>query len=256
MAAMQRLYPPPAEDVPADAVYAALDWPAPGADRPYVALNMVSTVDGKAAVAGVAAGIGTATDRELMRQLRAQADAVLAGVGSLRAEAFTPAVPAAYVPARVARGLAPQPMGVLVSGSGRLPLERRYFQRDDYPRVLLTSAAGAATLDPAAAARLRVVVTGEHAVDLAAGLRVLRAELGVRWLLCEGGPTLNHALLAAGLVDELFLTLAPRLAGGLGPTIVQGSALPGVPLPLRLVTLHAEADELFLRYRLSAHSAA
>jgi len=247
---VQRLVPPPVQDVPADAVYAALDWPQPGPTRPYLAINMVSTLDGKAAVAGRAAGIGTPTDRLCMRQLRAQADAVLSGVGSLRAEAFTPAVPAGYVPARQARGLAPQPMGVLVSGSGRLPLDRRYFQRDDYPCVLLTSAAGAAALDPAAVPRVQVVVTGEQTVDLAAGLRALRADFGVRWLLCEGGPTLNHALLTAGLVDELFLTLAPKLVGGPAPTIVEGPPL-FPEMPLSLLTLHAEAGELFLRYRVA-----
>ena len=251
---MLRLFPPPAAEVPVQAVYDEVAWPAPPAARPYVAINMVSTVDGRAAVAGRATGIGTPTDRLLMRQLRCHADAVLIGVGTLRAEGFTPTVPEAYCAVRRARGLTAQPLGVLVSGSGRLPLERRYFRRPDFARVLLTSAAGAAALDPAAA-DLRVVVAGEQSVDLPEGLHLLRAELGVRWLLCEGGPTLNHGLLAAGLVDELFLTLGPKLVGSAGPTIIEGPPFPADgAFPLRLLALHAEADELYLRYAVAGAS--
>jgi riboflavin-specific deaminase-like protein len=244
-----RLFPPPAGERPPDSVYAALDWPTPPAARPYLALNMVSTLDGRAAVAGRATGIGTPSDRLLMRQLRAQADAVMIGVGTLRAEALTPTVPASYAAARAARGQPAQPLGVLVSNSGRLPLARRYFARTDFARVLVTSAAGAAAVDPAAAAGLRLIVAGETTVDLPAALGALRREFAVRWLLCEGGPTLNHGLLGAGLVDELFLTLAPKLGGGAGPTIVEGAAFPaGAAMRLRLLALHADGDELYLRY--------
>jgi riboflavin-specific deaminase-like protein len=247
---MLRLFPPPTSERPLDAVYADPAWPAPPAARPYVALNMVSTVDGRAAVAGKAAGIGSTADRVLMRQLRARADAVLVGVGTLRAEALTPTVPESYTAARLARGQSPQPLGVLVSSSGRLPLERRYFQRTDFARVLITSQAGAAALDPPAAAGLWVIVAGRRRVDLQAALAALRTELGVRWLLCEGGPTLNRGLLAAGLVDELFLTLAPKLAGGRALPIVAGPPLPGgAPVSLRLLALHADGDELYQRYQ-------
>jgi len=252
-----RLLPPPAGEQSPDSVYAALDWRAPAGARPHVALNMVCTADGRAAVAGRAAGIGSPTDRLLMRQLRAQADAVMVGAGTLRAEALTPTVPASYAAARLARGQSAQPLGVLVSNSGRLPLDRSFFTRADFARALITSAAGAAALAPAARAGLRVLIAGESAVDLAAALGALRAELGVRWLLCEGGPTLNHALLAAGLVDELFLTLAPKLAAGPGPTIVEGAPFAPAAAPrLRLLTVHADGDELYLRYRVVREEAA
>ncbi|HLH22503.1 MAG TPA: dihydrofolate reductase family protein [Chloroflexota bacterium] len=249
---MWRLFPLPAVERPADSVYADLAWPPPPAARPHVALNMVSTVDGRAAVAGRAAGIGGAHDRLLMRQLRARADAVMVGVGTLRAEALTPTVPPSYVAARLARGQTPQPLGVLVSNSGRLPLARAYFARADFARVLITSAAGATTVEPAAAAGLRLIVAGETTVDLSAALAALRDELGVRWLLCEGGPTLNQALLRAGLVDELFLTLAPKLAGGSEPSIVASAPpLPDSPIGLRLLALHADGDELYLHYQVA-----
>ena len=247
---MLRLFPPPSGTLPAEAAYDDLRWPAPGPTRPYVAVNMVCTADGRAAVAGRATGIGTRTDRLLMRRLRCHADAVLHGAGTLRAEELTPLVPEPYVATRLARGLARQPLAVLVSSSGRLPVERRFFRREDFARVLLTGTAGAAALDPAVAAGLRVVVAGERAVDLAAALRALRGELGVRWLLCEGGPTLNHGLLAAGLVDELFLTVAAKLVGSSGPTIVEGAPWPvEAPVSLELLAIHAEGSELYLRYR-------
>ena len=85
--------------------------------------------------------------------------------------------------------------------------------------------------------------------DPAWALRTLREECGVRRLLVEGGPALNGALLAAGLVDEIFWTLAPKLVGG-GErlTMVEGPALPAMPR-LALVSAHLHEDELFLRYR-------
>jgi len=87
----------------------------------------------------------------------------------------------------------------------------------------------------------------------AAGLRALRTDFGVRWLLGEGGPHLNHSLLAAGLVDELFLTFAPKLVGSAGPTIVEGHpfSTPG-GIELSLVNLSAVGSELFFRYRVGS----
>jgi riboflavin-specific deaminase-like protein len=214
---------------------------------------MVSTVDGKVAVGGGAAGIGSRADHELMRQLRARADAVMTGAGTLRAEDYTSRVPAEFVADRQARGQTDQPTAVIVSGSGRLPAERPLFWGDGFRRVLLTSEAGAANVDPAQAARLEPCLAGRDAVDLAAGLRALRTDHGVRWLLGEGGPHLNHSLLAAGLVDELFLTFAPKLVASAGPTIVEGPpfSTPG-GIEVTLITLYAVGSELFLRYRVGS----
>lgn len=251
-----RLYPEPAAPVAVEALYSALDWASPAA-RPFLALNMVSSVDGRAAANGSAAGIGSRIDASLMRELRARVDAVLHGVGTLRAEAFVPTVPDALAAAREARGQSRQPLAVLVTGSGRLPLDRPYFRQADQSRVVVTTAAGAAAMDPAALASVRVLVAGETSVDLAAAAATLRGEHGVRTMLCEGGPTLNHALLAAGIVDELFLTFAPKLLGPTGPSIVEGTpfGLAGA-IPLRLLALHAAGDELFLRYGVAARAAA
>jgi riboflavin-specific deaminase-like protein len=234
------------------AVYADPGWPEPGPDRPYVALNMVCTADGKVAVGGGAAGIGSRTDRALLRQLRARADAVMSGAGTLRAEDYTSKVPRSYAAARVARGQTEQPLAVIVSGSGQLPAERPLFWGEGFSRALLTSQRGAAAVDPDQAKQLQLVIAGEGTVDLAMGLRLLRTGHGVRWLVCEGGPRLNHGLLAAGLVDELFLTVAPRLVGSAGPTIVEGPPFPLAGPILTLRTAHADGSELFLRYRVES----
>jgi riboflavin-specific deaminase-like protein len=247
---MLRVFPPPGGALPLADTYADPRWPEPSPARPYVVLNMVSTVDGKVAVGGGAAGIGSDADRRLMRQLRARADAVMSGAGTLRAEDYSSKVPARYRAERLARGQAEQPMAVIVSGSGQLPADRSLFWGEGFRRLLLTSERGAGALPPEQASRLQLVLAGEEVVDLGAGLRLLRMDYGVRWLVCEGGPHLNHSLLSAGLVDELFLTLAPKLVASTGPTVVEGSPFAaGVPAALSLVTVHAVESELFLRYR-------
>jgi riboflavin biosynthesis pyrimidine reductase len=119
--------------------------------------------------------------------------------------------------------------------------------------LIVTGAAGAARLPAAVRARAELLVAGEDAVDLPAALRALRVARGVRWLLCEGGPRLAHALLASGAVDELFLTLAPRLVAGEEPALLVGPPLRPAR-PLTLLTIHEHAGELFLRYRVGAGS--
>src|SRR5713226_1652736 len=96
--------------------------------RPYLALNMVATVDGRAAVNGSAVGIGSPADKHLMRELRAEADVVLHGAGTVRADPLSARVPADMVPQRVAQGLSPQPLGAIVTRSGNLPTQHPYYE--------------------------------------------------------------------------------------------------------------------------------
>ena len=242
---MRRLFPHPAVPVDAQTVYSGLDW-APRGDRPLVALNMVSSADGRATMNGASGGIGSATDHALMMQLRANADALLHGAGTLRVERLGKGVPDTLVPLRTARGLAPQPLLALLTASGDVPLERAFFAQPERAIVFVaeyTPAAAVARLR----ARATVLVTGAERPDPAEALRVLRRDYGVRHVLCEGGPTLNHALLEAGLLDELFLTLAPRLIAGDGPPVVRGAAF-SPTIPLSLLSLHEHENELYLRY--------
>jgi riboflavin biosynthesis pyrimidine reductase len=231
--------------------------------RPFVYVNMVATADGRASVGGSTRALGSDADTLLLTELRALADAVLIGSGTLRAEGYGRLV---REPGRVARrhaaGLDATPLAVLLSRSLDLPWDAGLFAAADQPVLVYTSAGGAppvadpargegATPDeaapPAVAAPLEVVRLPEATPE--AALADLRAR-GVRSLLCEGGPTLNRALLAAGAVDELFLTLAPLLGGTAdAPRIVEGDDLPE-PLDLELAWVLRHDDELYLRYRL------
>jgi riboflavin biosynthesis pyrimidine reductase len=147
---------------------------------------------------------------------------------------------------RARDGLAADPIACLVSGRLHLPVEDVPLLADpDSTVAILTAAEGEIA---GAAATVHYLRSPGGVLDLRALLGRLRSELGVRSLLCEGGPTLNASLLAAGLVDELFLSLAPTLAGGPAPlTIVEGGALPA-PLPMELTWVLESESHLFLRY--------
>lgn len=212
-------------------------------DRPFVFLNMVASVDGRAALDGRTDTLGSAADTLLLTELRALADAVLIGSGTLRAEGYARLV---ANPERVARrtaaGRPETPTAVLLSRSLDLPWDAGLFAAADQPVLLYTGSDAAV---PAVAAPVEVVRLADPAP--AAALADLRAR-GVRALLCEGGPTLNRALLAGDLVDELFLTLPPLLAGNAeAPRIVEGEDLPA-PAALALEWVLHHEGELFLRY--------
>jgi riboflavin biosynthesis pyrimidine reductase len=139
--------------------------------------------------------------------------------------------------------LAPDPLMVIVSGRLDLPWDAPLFT-DPKARVLIFTAADVDAPDTEASVR---VVRHDAAVDLREALRHLRVERGVRALLCEGGPRVHAQLIDQGLVDELFVTHAPKLAGGQGPGMVVD--LPELERPVELAWLLAEDGELFARYR-------
>lgn len=216
------------------------------AQRPYVVCNMVSTVDGRAALSGKSGGLGNAADHELFHELRTAADAVMVGSGTLRTERYGRLV---RDPDRRARreaaGRSPDPIGCVVSRSLRLPTEIPLFQDPDSTIVVYTSSER-----ELAPCRARVLVSRlpEAELTLTSVLGRLRADHHVRSLLCEGGPTILGALLAEGLVDELFLSLAPKLAGGGHDlTTVEGPGLTD-PVELELAWALESGGCLFLRY--------
>lgn len=247
---MRQLFPESA-DIPDGAAYTDLAFPAAPPHRPLVAVNMVSTVDGKVALAGKAAGIGSRTDRLLMRQIRAAADAQMVAAGTLRAEAVDPRVPPELARRRVAAGRPAQPLAIVVSGSLDLDADHRYFVNGPAGTLVLTTETAPPEREAALRDHAGLLRVGRSSVDLRAALGRLRAELGIRSLLVEGGPSLNQALLDLGLVDEVFWTIAPKLAGGRGLTLIQGdSPTSAIAARLELVSLYEHAGELFARYRL------
>jgi riboflavin biosynthesis pyrimidine reductase len=215
-------------------------------DRPYVVCNFVSSADGKATAAGRAAPLANAADRAVFHLLRTQVDALLAGTQTMRAERYgSPIREPCLSDIRLAEGRNRQPLAVVISRSGDVPFEIPLFA-DAAVQVIVYVPAAAIVPACSAGVVRHEIPTGDG--DLVSVMRSLRRDHGVRSLLCEGGPRLFNALLAQGLVDELFLTLAPALVGGGELGITLGPAPPAMQ-PMRLVWALESAGSLFLRYR-------
>jgi riboflavin-specific deaminase-like protein len=243
---MRRLLPEPTEVTVAELAAELNPSDHPHDDRPYLITNFALTLDGRATIGGVSGPIGTGRDTQMLVALRTRVDAVMIGAGTMREECYGRVLAdSAKRERREEDGLPRDPLMVLVSGRLDLPWEAPLFT-EGAGRVLIFTAADADP--PPTETPVEVVRSSEGMVDLPASLAHLR-ELGVRSVLCEGGPHLHAQLLQAGLVDELFVTHAPKLAGGEGPGLVAG--LPEAERPLELVWLVAEpeTDELFARYR-------
>lgn len=241
---MRRVVPPGAADT--EVPYADL---APPTDRPWLALGMVSSVDGAVTVDGRSGELGGEGDLRAFRAVRALGDVVLVGARTAVVESYRPTWTPHAEAARAARGQPPLPELALVTGSGDVPGDLRALEDPERPPLLLTTEAGAALARERVGERARVVVVpddGTGHVEVAAAVTTL-AERGLPRIVCEGGPTLNHALLTAGVVDELFVTVAPSLVGqasvGLaGPPLVDG------PVGLDLHELRVHGSELLCRY--------
>ncbi len=248
--AMERLFPD-FQVMDPGAIYQDLVFPESGLDRPYTAINMVTTVDGKATLGARAQLIGSRVDHGVMRLLRTAADGLLIGAETLRKENVNPSVPPELSARRVARGMAPHPAAVVVTGSADLPLGGTFFRSTLFQRVVVTTERAPAEKVAAVETHARVVRAGVETVDLRLMMRILSEELGIRRLVVEGGPSLNAALIEGGMVDELFWTVAPKILGGAAArTMVEGVALPPDRVPLlQLVSVHHHESELFLRYR-------
>lgn len=222
--------------------------------RPYIVFNMVSSVDGKATTyAGQLTGLGSRPDRHLMKRLRSQVDAVLAGGGTLRHDAFIPTLPPELVEERQQHFEHPQPLGIVVSSSGNLPRDHRFWNAGKDLRIVLlgeNTSAEAWLYEKAQVFRFPIQ---DQQIDLKQVLAMLYTKLSIKRLLVEGGATLNYALISQGFADELFLTLSPYIIGGIKNTsIIAGDAygLGGGELPkLKLRSLYHHDSELFLRYQ-------
>jgi riboflavin biosynthesis pyrimidine reductase len=252
---IRRLLPPGAPAGAADIVEQLGLWDRPGAVswRPRVLLNMLSTVDGRATVRGRSGPISDRADRELFHALRAPVDAIMVGAGTVRMERYGRLIrDDSILRLRSQRGLSERPLACIVSG--RLALEGDVpLLADPQERVVIVTSSAASL--PATAARVEYVrARREGRLDLPAALAELRSSFGVELLLCEGGPHLSLQLIAAGLLDEIFLSVSPMLAGG---EAASGEALrilagPELEPPRTLELLGAlECDShLFLRYGL------
>ncbi len=241
---MQRLFPDPGPTSVAQQLDGYRPWEEPRENRPLVAVNFAATLDGRASIGGVSGAIGSSTDTAMLAGLRGRFDAVMIGAGTMRAERYGRLAASPQARERRERlGLDPEPLMVIVSGRLDLPWDAPLFT-DGGGRVLIVTASEA---EPPPTATAPEIIRHQGFVDIVATLGQLRAERGIRALLCEGGPGLHSELQGAGCVDDLFLTIAPKLAGGEAPRIIEGD-LPGVT-ELELSWLLQEDSELFARYR-------
>jgi riboflavin biosynthesis pyrimidine reductase len=240
------------------------------ADRPAIVANFVSSVDGVVALGRDEHSTGggeisgnSDPDRFMMALLRSLADAVIVGAGTVRVgrnhewtpRKLQPDLAPVFASWRATLGLAPQPTTIVVSASGELDFGHRGLSAPDVPVIVATTEVGARRLAAAPLpgnAIVAVLNNGDRVT--AAAIRDLLAANRIRLALCEGGPHLFTELLAAGEVDELFLTVAPQLIGRphdrhrLG--LIEGTALPGPGGRWgRLVSVRRAGDDLFLRYR-------
>lgn len=215
-------------------------------ERPYVLVNFIATVDGRSTFAGRSGQLGDDGDRALFHGLRERADAVLVGTRTLTLEGYGRMLGRAERrDRRLAQGRSAEPLACLVSRSGSVPSDLPLFAEPGARVVIFTSAE--LRLD-GAQADIDVVRLDPGALTLTTVLRRLRADYEIELLLCEGGPMMFGSLLEEDLVDELFLTVSPTLAGGgSSPTITSGTEFPALR-PLRLSWILERENFLYLRY--------
>ena len=240
---MRQLLPEPLPDVdPYDA------YRPPDPLAPLVRVNMVASVDGAATdERGHSGGLSGAGDQEVFRTLRALADVIVVGAQTVRVEGYGPHRLRADLRARRAADGRPDPAPiVVVSRSLELDLAAPLFTEAAVRTIVLTCEAAPADRIRAARRVALVLLAGDKTVDMGAGIAQLREGLGTMHVLCEGGPTLNVSLFGAGLVDEICLTLSPRLMGA-GPRILHEL---DHPRNVRLAGLCEDSGELYARYTL------
>jgi len=214
----------------------------------HLRVNFIAALDGAISVDGRSGGLGTDGDRRVFRVLRALADAVLVGAGTASAEGYRPVLADSAVGRlRAELGRPAVAPVVVVSRRASLAPDDQLVTGAVAPTYLVTCAAADAGRRAAlTAAGVRVLVCGDDAVDLRAALDGLAGD-GLAQLVCEGGPALFGAALAAGVVDELDLSLSPLLVGG-GPGLLP-AALPE-PARATLDQVLTEDDVLFTRWSL------
>jgi riboflavin-specific deaminase-like protein len=218
---------------------------------PFVLVNMAMTADGKIATANRRVhSFSSKRDLEHLYELRATADAVMCGARTVEmSRTILGTGGEKFRKQRLKRGLAEYNLRVIVSGGGFINPRAKIFKKHFSPVIILTTARASKTkLRRLRAIADEVKVCGEREIDFAAALRWLRTEWNVTRLLCEGGGELNDALFRAGLVDELHLTICPKIFGGSeAPTIADGEGFSRLAkaATLQIKSLKRVGDEVF-----------
>ncbi|MDE0301352.1 MAG: dihydrofolate reductase family protein [Candidatus Poribacteria bacterium] len=221
--------------------------------RPHVFLNMAMSIDGKISTRdGTGPRFTGTADEVRLREIRTHADAILVGAGTIISDDPTFTEDGIYKDERVQRGLSPQPIKVVVSGSGSVPESARMFEPNGAPALVFTTTRIPSNrkkmLDNAADA---VHIVGDDEVDFTQIVELLGRDYNVKNLLIEGGGQVNFAMFREQLIDEVYLTLCPRVIGGRDvPTPVEGAGFDFIDLiELELLDHRIVEGENFLHYR-------
>jgi 2,5-diamino-6-(ribosylamino)-4(3H)-pyrimidinone 5'-phosphate reductase len=228
---------------------------------PFVSINMAMTADGKIATANrTVSTFGSPRDHRHLLLLRSKFDAVMAGARTVDLSPVNLGPGSStYRSLRLKSGLAEYNLRIIVSGSGTINPEAEIFRHRFSPVVVLTTGRASRTkLKHLRSVASEIKICGAKEIDFAWALRWLRKKWGVTRLLCEGGGELNGALFAAGLVNELNLTICGKIIGGrTSPTIADGKGANSLAkaAPLTLKTLKRIGCEMFLVWDVSSSPA-
>jgi riboflavin-specific deaminase-like protein len=244
---VRQLLPDFIENADPVALYGADERPTP-ADRPWVLVNMIASVDGATALAQRSGGLGGPPDRQVFRALRELPDAILVGASTVRTEGYGPVrLEDEAVRRRRARGQSDTPRLVIISGSLKLDATSTLFTESAVAPIIVTTTSSDEHRRRELEVVAEVMIAGDGRVSIHTALHMMRA-MGVRTLLCEGGPIVNAQLVAGDLIDEWCQTISPLLVGGTSSRAAVGDE-GADPLPhLRLRRLLEQDDMLLANY--------
>jgi len=222
--------------------------------RPFVTANFAITADGRIAIGGGASGgIGSAADKRRLLEIRAGCDAILAGARTVAADNMAMGLPANdLVCERVRRGKTKYPLRVVVSNSGKLDSKLKVFQQTAGQTIVFSTQKMSRRVQEAIVPSAELYLFESTTVNLAIALSILRDDFGIQRMVCEGGGTLLKSLLIENLVDELNITLCPRIFGGKkSPTLtgIIGDFLPA-SVRLKLMDMQPVGTECFTRWKI------
>ncbi len=223
------------------------------ADRPFVVATFAMTVDGKVTTKNLAPVDFTSREDKLhLFRQRAAADAVLLGHTSLKRDNVRLGLPAQLQETRMRRGKSRAPLRVIVSNQGKIDHRLKIFQSDVSPIIIFSTKQMPQSYRQVLEKKATLHLFNAKRVDLGGMLGILRKEYQVRFVACEGGPTLFRALLEQGLVDQLNLTVTPLLFGGEHAPTLTGLSKKFLPASVHcsLISLRTIGDECFLTYRI------
>jgi riboflavin biosynthesis pyrimidine reductase len=244
--AITKVYPLPAQEGLSDDEIEAL-YSQGADDLPWVRVNFVSSVDGAATHQGLSGGLSDAADKRVFGILRRLCDVVVVGAGTVRAEGYTAMrVDPAAERSRTEHGLTAHPVFAIVSASLDLDPASPIFREAPERPIVLTTELSHPLAREALAEVADVVICGRERVEANVLVRSL-ADRGLGRIHCEGGPHIFGDLIAAREIDELCLTLSPRLESGIASRIATGAS-PINPVGLHLAHTLVAGDTLLLRY--------